>query len=260
MKIVVTGASGTVGRELCRSLVDKEHHVIPWNREDVPINNYHRMEHYLRAIQPDAIYHLAVASQSTGMQNESWMVTYEWTSELAWLTHILDIQFVFVSTVAVFSDGAAGPFAVDAVPDAESGYGSEKRQAESHARFQNKEMVIVRLGWQIGEKAGSNNMIDYFERKMNEEGEVKASNRWLPACSFLPDTAQALVDLLEKEKGVYHLDSNERWNFFQIASALNKKHGEKWRIVESEHFVFDQRLLDDRELMPALNIRLPELP
>ena len=260
MKIIVTGANGTVGKPLCQALTAQGHEVVAWDRADVPINNYHKMEHYLRAVQPDALYHLAVASQSTGIENESWLVTYEWTSELAWLTHILEIKFLFTSTVAVFSNAQQGPFTIKSSPDATDGYGNEKMQAESHAIYQNPKATVVRLGWQIGEEVGSNNMVDYLARKMAKDGEVPASSAWLPASSFLPDTVEQLVDLLNFDGGLYLLDANERWNFYQIASALNRLHGDQWKIVETDDFVFDQRMQDERMQMPALNVRLPALP
>ena len=226
----------------------------------MPIDRYRPMEDFVRRERPDVLFHLAIASRSTGVANESWLVNYEWTSELAWIARQLGVRFVFTSSVMVFSDNAKGPFTVNSVPDASQGYGNEKRMAEQRVFQQNPEAIVARLGWQIGEKAGSNNMIDFFEKKATAGEDIAASRKWYPACSFVGDTASALAWLGSAKPGLYLIDSNTRWNFHEIASALNEKHGRRWKIVANDSFVFDQRMIDPRVPIPSLQRTLPTLP
>lgn len=248
-----------MGTALCELLARHGHEVIAWDRAAVPVDNYHAMEAFVRASAPDVLFHLAIAAQSTGRANESWLVNYQWSSELAWLTRILDIDFVFTSTAMVFSNQAKGPFTRASAPDASEGYGHEKRRAEERVFHQNPRSRVVRLGWQIGDAPGSNNMIDYLERNMREHGEVRASTRWLPACSFLADTAATLVALAGAAPGLYMLDSNTGFSFCEIAQALSARHGNRWRITPTEDFVYDQRFMDGGVTMPSLAERLPLL-
>lgn len=217
------------------------------------------MENFLRSERPAVLFHLAIASQSTGKPNESWFVHYEWTSELAWITGRLGVHFVFTSTVMVFSDNAKGPFTLESVPDAPEGYGYEKRMAEQRVFYQNPKAHVARIGWQIGEAPGSNNMIDYFEKQTAQNGQIKAGRKWLPACSFVSDTAAALAQLPEKAPGLYMIDANTKWNFYEIAGALNEKHGGHWKIVPTDDFVYDQRMIDPRVPIPSLQTNLPAL-
>ena len=259
MKALVTGASGTVGTALCRLLVARGAKVIAWNRERVPVDSYAAMEEFVRLSAPDVVFHLAIASRGTGKPNESWLVNCEWPSELAWITRQLGIKFVFTSSVMVFTDNARGPFTIQSRPDAQEGYGHEKRMAEERVLRQNPDAAVVRLGWQIGETQGSNNMIDYFERQMREHDAIKASTKWLPACSFLDDTAEALLRIAAQPSGLYMVDSNERWSFYEIACTLNERHGGRWKIVPMDDFVYDQRMLDEHAQVPSLKQRLPTL-
>ncbi len=256
MKALVTGANGTVGRALCRLLGTD---AVPWDRERVPIDQYAPVEEFVRTVAPDVVFHLAIASRSTGRPNESRLVNYEWPSELAWVTRTLRIRFIFTSSVMVFTDKARGPFTIESVPDATEGYGHEKLMAEKRVMSQNPEAVVARLGWQIGDAPGSNNMIDYFERQMREKGEIRASTKWLPACSFLDDTAAALLSLGNAAPGLYQLDANQRWSFEEIARALNERHGGHWKVASTDDFVFDQRMLDSRINVPPLSKHLPQL-
>jgi dTDP-4-dehydrorhamnose reductase len=159
----------------------------------------------------------------------------------------------------VFSDSAIGPFTPDSAPDAAEGYGYEKRRAEERVFCQNPKAIVARLGWQIGEEAGSNNMIDFLEKQFTSNGYIKASRKWYPACSFVRDTASALVGLVSATPGLYLIDSNTRWNFYEIVSALNERHGRRWKIVANDDFVFDQRMVDPRVPIPALQHTLPTL-
>lgn len=159
----------------------------------------------------------------------------------------------------VFSGTAIGPFTVDSVPDAAEGYGYEKRMAEQRVQYQNPHATIARLGWQIGEQPGSNNMIDFFDRETRAHGKVGASTRWWPACSFLEDTADALVRLLGAHPGCYLLDSNARWTFFEIARAISACHDDRWEVVPTEEPAQDQRMIDPRVAMASLATRLPSL-
>lgn len=260
MKAIVTGASGTVGSPLCEHLRQEGFEVVPWDRQRVLVDDYHAMERFVREVAPEALFHLATASQPTGRPGESWLINYEWTSELAWICRILGVRFLFSSTTLVFTNEARGPFTVASQPDATEGYGYEKRRAEERVFHQNPEARVVRLGWQIGEVPTGNNMVAFLENKMRQEGRVEASTRWYPACSMLDDTVRALRQLPWKDPGLYLFDANERWTFYEIALALNARHGGRWRVEPSEHFVYDQRMQDARVPLPSLKERLPGLP
>lgn len=255
---LVTGASGTVGRALVARVEGAGGRVTKWDRALVPIDRYEPMERFVRESAPDAILHLAIASRPTAREGEAWLVNYEWASELAWIARTLDVPFVFTSTAMVFSHVAKGPFSIDTPPDAFEGYGLEKRRAEERVFHQCPAARVVRLGWQIADELGSNNMWDHLVRR-GREGPVAASTEWIPACSFVDVTADSLVGLLAREPGLYHLDQNEGVSFFDIARALSVRAGDPFTVVPSTDFVQDQRLLDPRLGLPPLCERLPAL-
>jgi dTDP-4-dehydrorhamnose reductase len=259
MKVLVTGLRGTVGSVLEAQLRGDGHQVIGWDRAAVPIDRYDAMDRFVAETAPDVVVNLAIASRPTGRDRESWLVNYDWPSELAWICRQRELRFVHASTVMVFSAAAAGPFTIESVPDADHGYGHEKRLAEARVFHQNPKATVVRLGWQIGDAAGSNNMIDYLDRQARAHDQVAASSRWLPACSFLSDTAAALVRVLSAPPGLYQLDGNERYTMFEIASALSAHHGRRWRIVETAEPEQDQRMLDPRLAVAPLGRQLPAL-
>lgn len=261
MRAIVTGANGTVGKALTAELARRGIEVVPWNRSEVHIDIYQTMEDFIRRVDPAFVFHLAIASRSTGRENEDWLVNYDWPSELSWICRVLGIRFVFTSTAMVFSDFATGPFTVDSEPDAAQGYGYQKRRAETRIFHQNADALIARLGWQIGGIDGSNTMSSHLANEMRDKGVIRASTRWLPACSFLEDTANALADLaLNANPGLYMIDSNRGWSYLDIVRALGKKLGRgDWFFEQDDSFVFDQRMVDPRVPICDLSARL-DLP
>ncbi len=232
--------------------------MVGWDRSQVSIDDYPAMERFVREVAPTAVFHLAVASQPTQAPvpaNEAWNVNYEWTSELAWITRKLEIPFVYTSTVMVFTEAVRGPYTIAMRPDASHEYGRDKRRAEVRVFEQNPNARVARLGWQIGSDLSGNQMAAW----LNTQGEVQASTRWIPACSMLGDTAAALERIAVGRPGLYHVDANEGWSFYDLAVALRQRNDASWTITPTFGRAYDQRLLDARIAMPTLVSRLPEL-
>jgi dTDP-4-dehydrorhamnose reductase len=259
MRALVTGSNGTVGNVLCHKLARAGWGLVRWDRSEVSIDHYESMEAFVRRERPDVLFHLAAASQPAEQQpsgpEESWRVNYQWTSELAWITRELGIGFVFTSTVMVFTDARPGPYTIASRPDATHDYGMEKRRAEERVFEQNPEAKVARLGWQIGGDLRGNQMAAWLAQR----AQVRASARWIPACSFIEDTADALLWIAGARPGLYHVDSNEGWSFYDLACALRRRHEAQWSIEPTWAWAYDQRLLDGRIAMPKLAERLPEL-
>ena len=259
MKALITGMNGTIGEVLSQYLEDAGYDVIEWDRKVVSIFNYADMEYFIDQVEPDVVFHLAVNSRPTGIANENWLVNYNWPSELAWICKQNQIKFIFTSTVMVFSDFALGPFTPQSIPDANKGYGFEKRIAEERVMYQNPDAVILRLGWQIGNRVGNNNMYDFLVTRQREAGKIEASEKWYPACSFLEDTVDVLMKAVRYNSGIYLVDSNLKWNFYDIVCALNQYFNANWDVVKVQNFWFDQRMLDDRVKINSLSKRLKKL-
>jgi dTDP-4-dehydrorhamnose reductase len=156
-------------------------------------------------------------------------------------------KFLYVSSASVYGTQQQGPFTVDDTPEPSDDYGRYKLECEQRVRAVNEKAIVVRIGWQIALARGGNNMVEHLVQKQAEHGHIAASTEWFPACSFLDDTARALAGSLETSPpGLYLLDGNPGWSFWQIAGALNRRTGAGWEVRASEDFRWNNRMLDPR--------------
>jgi dTDP-4-dehydrorhamnose reductase len=218
--------------------------VIPWDRRQIPTDQPALADDFIGHHQPDWFVHLATGDPA-------------WAQSVAGVCRTRGVRFLFTSSVSVFNGGVSGPFSLEHPTDATDDYGRYKAECEHRVRGAHPDALIVRLGWQIGHSAGSNNMVDFLCQTMAEKGQIEASERWLPSCSFLEDTAAALHSLmLEHPPGLYQLEGNPGLSFHTIVTNLNRLGGHNWTVVPVDHPDRDIRMLDDRVKVAPISARL----
>jgi dTDP-4-dehydrorhamnose reductase len=234
MKAVITGMNGTVAPALAQALVRTGHTAVPWDRTLIPIDEPAAARHFLQAEAPDWFFHVATGPS-------------EWAERVARMCAQQGISFLFTSSVSVFSPAQTGPFVVDDRPEPDDEYGRYKRTCEQRVQAANPGAIIARLGWQIGRLAEGNQMVAFLHRTFETAGEIEASTAWFPACSFLPDTAVALITLMHSSTpGLYHLGGNPGLSFYDIVMGLKKLLHAPWTIVPTPTPVQNSRMVDGR--------------
>jgi dTDP-4-dehydrorhamnose reductase len=250
MRILITGLNGTLAPHLARIAREHAHEVIGWDRGAVSPDDAAAGETFLHNAQPDAIAHLGFGAEA-------------WAARLAAWASTNNAAFVFTSTAMVFDHVPDGPHRVNDERTAKDDYGRYKIRCEDAIRAVNPAACIARIGWQIDiddeGQAKGNNMIASLDAEQARDGRIRASTRWRPACSFMSDTAVALLQLIEQKlTGTFHLDSNaaDALDFHSIVHALRLRFArDSWRIEANEEYVHDQRLLPADDAV----VRLPPL-
>lgn len=241
MRLLITGLSGTLAPVLARVARAQGHAVLGWDHRSLGFADARAFD----ALRPDAVAHLAMAGSAD-------------SAALAVLAADRDLPFVVTSTAMVFHHQPDGPHALDDARTAQDGYGLSKIAMEDAVRAAHPRASVVRIGWQIDEQAGGNNMLASLDRWQAEQGEVAASSAWIPACSFMADTALALLQLLQRP-GVHHVDSNaqEAWTFDALVAALARRFERPhWRLRVHQDYRHDQRLVGGASWVPPLSARL----
>lgn len=246
MKAIVTGLNGTLAPVLAECLKKYNVDIVSWDRALVSPDNREQCLAYLQQQQPDWICHLAMGGE-------------QWAQLLAEYSCAQHCGFLFTSTAMVFDCETNGPYNPTHHRNARDDYGKYKIRCEDAITKVAKHAIIARIGWQIGEKRGGNNMLEALYT-MSEKGEVCASSRWFPATSFMTDTCEALWHLMQQRNpGIYHIDSNRecKLNFYQIVCKLRDMHNADWEVKMTDDYQHDQRLMDERVPVTSLSERLP---
>jgi dTDP-4-dehydrorhamnose reductase len=238
MRILITGLNGSLAPHLARVARAHSHEVFGWDRGAVSPDDVAAGEAFLHNAQPDAIAHLGFGSE-------------DWAAALATWAAANDRAFVFTSTAMVFDHVPDGPHRVNDERTAKDDYGLYKIRCEDAIRPANPSACIARIGWQIDAaddgSASGNNMLAALDAQQARDGRIRASTRWRPACSFMSDTAAALLQLIEQRVAhTVHLDSNasDALDFHSLVHELKKRFARHaWLIEAHEEYVHDQRLL-----------------
>lgn len=238
MKIIFTGLNGTVAPVVADHFKQKGHTIVQYKREVVGVDDPERIETFIRTEAPDMLMHFATGPA-------------EWSEHLASITKRLNVKFVFISTVSVFGDSQTGPFTPDIEPEPSDEYGRYKYNSERMVLTANDSAWIIRLGWQIGRYPGTNNMIDFLDKKMKEKGRIKASKAFYPAASFMEDTARGIEQAINQAPDIYHIDSNKSKSFYEIVETLKETHP-FIVLKEGSNPEKDIRMRDARIEMPTL--------
>lgn len=245
MKILITGLNGTLAPRLAEAARAAGHEVIGWDRTAVNPDDEALSAAWLSAQAVDAVAHLGMGSA-------------RFAGWLAERCHNL----LFTSTAMVFDHLPDGPHGVADERTARDDYGRYKIECENAILVASETPVIARIGWQIDPTQPGNNMLMALDEWQRREGRVAASRAWTPACSFMADTAAALLALIENPlPGVHHLDSNaeEGWRFDELARALARRFEREWHVQSNEDYRHDQRLVGGPTRLPPLSERLARL-
>jgi dTDP-4-dehydrorhamnose reductase len=243
---LVTGLNGTVAPVLREVLEGSGSPCVGWDRAAVSPDDPQAVRAHLDALDPATVCHLALGAES-------------WAVELAAWCARRGRPFLFTSTAMVFDHEPDGPHRPGDERTARDEYGRYKIRCEDGIRAVHGEAIVARIGWQIDTRRGGNTMFEALSAQAGE-GVIRASQRWIPATSFLEDTAQALHALLALGVGgTFHVDGNAEsaWDYCRIARALCARYGDpSWRIEPCDDYAHDQRLLDERLEVRPISARL----
>ena len=247
MKLLITGLNGTLAPHLSLAAAGIGAEVIAWDRAAIDPADTAACVSWLHKVRPDAIAHLAMGSA-------------DWAARLAAHAAEMGKPFVFTSTAMVFHHEPDGPHATADQPNAQDEYGKYKLACEQAVLQAHPGACVARIGWQIDPVQAGNNMLMALDAWQARDGHVAVSQAWRPACSFMADTAQALIELLKaRTVGVVHLDSNahEGHSFDRIVAAMKQVFSrDGWRLHVTQDYKHDQRLTGAAELIPPLSARL----
>jgi dTDP-4-dehydrorhamnose reductase len=238
MRILVTGASGLLGLNLCL-LMQSNHEIVGVDRSklsNVPFRLIRadlldaEVEHrILDSVQPDWLIHCAAQANIDACEadpGQAQVLNSDLPGELAATCAHQGIRMVHLSTDAVFDGTRDGNYTEEDVPNPLSVYARTKLDSERAVLSANPEVIVARVnffGWSL---TGQRSLSEFFVNSLSAGQRVQGFTDVLFCPLFVADLAELLMKMLVKGlSGIYHVVGSESLTKYDFGVAIARKFG-----------------------------------
>jgi dTDP-4-dehydrorhamnose reductase len=216
MKILLTGATGMLGKDVFQTFSKAGHEVIATERNDLDITHLVPVLNYVKSIKPDLIINCAAYNfvdqvESDEFYSLAFAVNATGPKNLAIAARDNNIPIIHFSTDYVFDGLKAEGYTEEDSPSPISRYGDTKFHGEKLIEEVGGKYYICRLSKLFGEAGTSDVSKESFVSimlklaKEKDKLQIVASETGCP--SYSPDIAAAVLQIAEGDFdfGIYHL-------------------------------------------------------
>ena len=267
MRILVTGAKGQLGIDVCAEIKKRGYECIGIDIEELDITDKNAVDTLLNRVNPDAVIHCAAwtavdAAEETENIKKCFEVNARGTMNVAEACRDLDCKLLYLSTDYVFGDNRSvpnklcpdGKFDLSISPDCEDFepqgvYAKSKLIGEIAVKEFVKKHFIVRISWVFGKNG--KNFVDTMLKLAKTHDELRVVNDQVGRPTYTPDLARLLVDIIESERyGIYHAtNEGENINWADYAREIFRLAGLNTKVIgisTEEYGALAQRPLNSR--------------
>ena len=232
MKVLVTGASGQLGYDVCKVLDTRKIEYYAPALEELDITNRPMALDILRECHPDAVIHCAAYTAVDKAEDEPekcWIINVDGTRNLAEGCKEINAKLLYISTDYVF-EGTGNQFnEVDAPVNPQNVYGMSKLAGELVVKSLLEKYFIVRTSWVFGKNG--NNFVKTMLRLAETMAEVSVVCDQIGSPTYTADLAPLLCDMVQTEKyGVYHATNGGVCSWAEFAEEIFRLTGKNVRV------------------------------
>lgn len=251
MKVLVTGASGQLGYDVCEELKRRKVDYVGTSSKELDITDPVAVERTLQELRPDAVIHCAAYTKVDQAEDEPelcWAVNAEGTKNLAAACRRINAKMLYISTDYVFP-GTGERFyePTDPVGPVNT-YGRSKLAGELAVQSLLDRYFIVRISWVFGKNG--NNFVKTMLRLAETRTELNVVCDQIGSPTYTADLAPLLCDMVQTEKyGIYHATNEGVCSWAEFAEKIFRIAGKNVRvhsIPTSEYPTKAERPLNSR--------------
>lgn len=227
MKILVTGANGMLGQDLCPILEDADFidEVLETDIENLDITNEIQVKKVLKEKNPDIVIHCGAYTNVDKAETEKELATkinVNGTENLAKSCKSIGATLVLISTDYVFDGTKKEKYLPNDNPNPINVYGQTKFEAEQIVQRICKKYYIVRTSWLYGHHG--KNFVETMIKLAKENKPLKVVNDQIGSPTWTVALSEALVELLDEmpEYGIYHICGSGETSWYDFAKEIFK--------------------------------------
>ena len=227
MKILVTGARGQLGYDICRVLAARgvPHRGI--DIEELDLTNGQAVQVYLNEYRPDALIHCASFTAVDKAEDDAarcYAINADATRSLAKCCADLGAKMLYISTDYVFAGDGTQPHTEDEPAQPLSVYGKSKLMGEEYVRELLPAHFIVRISWLFG--INGSNFVRTMLRLSQTKSEISVVNDQIGSPTYSYDLAHLLCDIILTDRyGTYHASNEGFCSWAEFAAEIMRVSG-----------------------------------
>ena len=266
MKVLVTGATGQLGYDVCRVLKARGIEYIGIGSKDCDITDCAAVSVFFKREKPDAVIHCAAYTKVDKAEDEPeecFAVNENGTRSIAAACKEIDAKLLYLSTDYVFPGTGEHFYEPDDPTDPPSVYGESKLAGEKVVQELIDRFFIVRISWVFGKNG--NNFIKTMLNLAETHTEVGVVCDQIGSPTYTADLAPLLCDMIATDRyGIYHATNEGICSWAELAEEtfrlagknvrVNKlttaEYGAKAKRPQNSRLSKDKLLMDDFAKLP----------
>lgn len=225
-KILITGANGQLGSELCKLLDERGIAYDAFDSKQMDITNKKLVDEKINALKPAVIYHCAaytaVDNAEDVAKDLNWQVNEVGTRNVAEAAKRIGAKVVYISTDYVFDGTNEGEYEVDAPTNPKNEYGKAKLAGEKAIKEVLDDYYIIRTSWVFG-KYGKN-FVYTMLRLAKDHDKLTVVNDQFGRPTWTRTLAEFMTYLVDHDQpfGTYQLSNKGSCSWYEFASEVLK--------------------------------------
>ncbi|KXZ16988.1 dTDP-4-dehydrorhamnose reductase [Bacillus nakamurai] len=231
-KVLVTGAAGQLGRELCRQLKQAGYEVIALTKAMMNISDQRSVRHSFSHYKPDIVVNTAAYTSVDQCETEldkAYLINGIGAYYTVLEAEQIGARVIHISTDYVFSGRGTEPYKEDDPPEPGTIYGKSKKLGEELIRLTGKNHTIVRTSWVYG--SGGHNFVNTMLKLADTRDQVRVVSDQIGSPTYTKDLAETVIQLFDSPPGTYHAANAGICSWYEFAKAIMEESGRKTAVL-----------------------------
>ena len=227
MKVLVTGARGQLGYDLCKELSYRGIQHMGIDLAECDLTDSVQVGRIFSDYSPDKVIHCAAYTAVDKAESEPDLcsrVNVDATRNVAEVCKALNANLMYISTDYVFNGEGNDAFETDEPYAPQNVYGQTKAEGEHVVRHLLQEFFIVRISWVFG--INGNNFVKTMLRMGREKSSLNVVSDQIGSPTYTDDLSKLLIDMIQTDRyGIYHATNEGYCSWAEFAQAIMEMAG-----------------------------------